>query len=60
MPRMYIELPEPTFREAGKRALDERRSVRDQIGYDLERLYEPATVEQREPDRQLTAPERAS
>jgi len=52
MPRMYIDIPEPTFQEAIRRALPERRSVRDQVGYDLERLYTSAATDQREPDRQ--------
>jgi hypothetical protein len=52
MRRLYIEIPEPTFREAARRALDERRSTRDQVGYDLERLYTKFGAEQREPDRQ--------
>jgi hypothetical protein len=53
MPRMYIELPEPNFEEAGRRALDQRRSVRDQIGYDLEHLYVPTVGNQTE---QKTSP----
>ena len=52
MPRLYIEIPEPTFREAARRALGERRSTRDQVGYDLERLYVPPGTELREPDRE--------
>ena len=60
MPRVYIELPEPTFEEAGRRALNERRSVRDQIGYDLEHLYVQVATDQRETDRRPAASERAS
>jgi hypothetical protein len=52
MPRMYIELPEATFEEAGRRALDQRRSVREQIGYDLEHLYVPTAAEQQTDQRQ--------
>jgi hypothetical protein len=60
MPRVYIELPEPTFQEAGRRALDQRRAVRDQIGYDLEHLYVPTVANRAETDRQPATGERAS
>jgi hypothetical protein len=50
--RIYIEIPEPAFREAARRALDKRRGVREQVGYDLERLYRPDAIELREPDQQ--------
>jgi hypothetical protein len=52
MRRLYIEIPEPTFREAARRALDERRSTRDQVGYDLERLYVKFAADERKPSRQ--------
>ena len=50
MRRIYIEIPEPAFREAARRALDERSGVREQVGYDLERLYNPSASELREHD----------
>jgi hypothetical protein len=37
--RLYIQIPEPTFQALAERALDERRGVREQAGYELERLY---------------------
>ena len=51
MRRLYIEIPEPTFREAARRALDARRPTRDQIVFDLEQLYGPPAADQSEQDR---------
>ena len=42
MPRLYVEIPDPPFREAIRRAIEQRRSTREQIAYDIERLYTPA------------------
>ena len=42
MPRFYIEIPDPPYEEAMRRALAQRRSTREQIAYDIERLYVPA------------------
>ena len=53
MPRIYVEIPDPPFREAARRALAERRSTREQIAYDIERLYAPAVVKRPEHERQV-------
>lgn len=44
MPRVYIEIAEPPWREAMRRALAERRSTREQIAFDVERLYSTPTA----------------
>jgi hypothetical protein len=50
--RLYIEIPELTYREAMRRAIEERRSTREQVGYDLERLYEATDDVRSEPRRE--------
>lgn len=39
MRRLYVEIAEPSFRALTDRALDQRRSVREQASYELERLF---------------------
>lgn len=60
MRAVYIKLPEQVLREAARRAAPERRSTREQIGYDLERLYRPDAVELRESAPATATSERAS
>jgi hypothetical protein len=45
---LYIRLSEPTFLALTRRALDERRSTRDQASVELERLF-PRVSEDEEP-----------
>ena len=38
MRRLYVQVPDDTFRALTRRASDERRSTQDQAGYELEQL----------------------
>lgn len=41
MRRIVIDIPDETFEAISARALDERRSLKDQAGWELERLFAP-------------------
>jgi len=53
MPRVTIDIRDEPFSEARRRATDQRRSTREQIAFDIERLYALATTgddaDEREP-----------